>query len=388
MSKVKVLVLHHYHPEGYPPALNAINCIADKVKKVTVLSTDTLPTTWSYKKNVKLVLLPAEHNRFKHVQRSKFAKIKSYFDYTLNAYQLIKKEQIDLLVIYDSVPFLFYRLASYFLKVNFKVWYHNHDVYPLSNYKKYGINWLSTKSVLDNFNTIDYFSLPATERKKMYPFEKFKGKFFFIPNYPSKKIINTTPSISKFDENPELKIIYPGSSSHKNGFKELTNIMENKINNKTITLTLVGDVDEEFKTELLAYAEEKNVKSQVRFKARIPYIEMTNYLKKFHIGWALYKPVDLSVATAGSSSNKIYEFLANGLPIIVFDNEHHQKHLKACKAAFFSDLSEQSIISQLKLIDDNLKSLSEIAIKEFELNYQFEYKFNPILDEVLLDLQS
>ena len=77
---MNVLVLHYTHPEGYPPTVNAIHSISKQVDKLTVLSTDTLPTKWNYEENVNLVLLKGSHNRFKHVNRSKLDKIKSYLN--------------------------------------------------------------------------------------------------------------------------------------------------------------------------------------------------------------------------------------------------------------------------------------------------------------------
>ena len=385
---MNVLVLHFTHPEGYPPTLNAINCISCKVDKLIVLSNDTLPTKNKYDKNVELILLKGNHDKFEYEHRSKFDKLKTYLTYTYKIFKILKNERIDLLIIYDDVPFFFYMIASFFLKKKYKLWYHNHDVYPLSSFKKYKINWLGSASVQKYFSEIDYFSLPAVERKKMFPLDGFKGKFFYIPNYPSKRLISSpTASDFKIDEN-YLKLIYPGNPSHKNGFEELVDVMDAKINGKTITLTIVGDAHSNYQKELTAYAKSKGVEKQLFFVKRIPYIEMTHFLKNYHIGWALYKPVDLSVATAGSSSNKIYEFLANGLPIIVYDNEHHKTHLHNCKAAFYSDLSKSSILEQLQHIDKNLHQLSKLAQLEFETNYQFEIKFNEAFDEILKDIHT
>ena len=382
---MNVLVLHYTHPEGYPPTVNAIHSISKQVDKLIILSTDTLPTKWSYEENVELVLLKGNHNRFKHINRSKLAKIKSYFNYILKIVQLIKKEQIDLLIIYDSVPFLFYRLASNFFKINFKVWYHNHDVYPLSKYKKYSVNWLGAKSVQKHFNTVNFFSLPALERKKMFPLKTFKGKFFFIPNYPSKYFSKS--SVAPIVADKQIKIVYPGTPSHKNGFKELIDAMIEPINTKTVSLTLTGEISPGFINEIKSYAKEKGVENQVFFDGRVPYSEISNYISQFHIGWALYKPVDLSVATAGSSSNKIYEFLANGLPIIVFDNEHHHEYFDNCKAVYFSNLTIDSTRKQIQVIDTKFKELSSIAKMEFEAHYQFENQFEKVFNEIIENIK-
>jgi len=384
---MNVLALHFTHPEGYPPALNAINCIAEKATKLTVLSTNTLPTKWNYAENVELILLKGEHDRFKFVNRSKTEKLKTYINYIFKTRQLIKRDKIDLLVIYDDVPFFLHLLATLFLKKTYKLWYHNHDVYPLSTFKKYGINWLGAISIQKYFDRIDYFSIPALERKKMFPLTNFKGKFFFIPNYPSKKIIQPSKnSYINWKDEKYIKIIYPGSPSIKNGFEELIDIIDKPIDGKKITLTIVGETNAKYKKDLTEYAISKGVADQLFFIGRIPYIEMSKFLKNYHIGWSMYKPEDMRTSTVASASNKIYEFLANGIPTIVLDNEHHREYLASSKAIFFSDLSPQSIISTINQINQNIEQLSEIALNEFESRFQFEINFIKSLTVIIEDV--
>jgi hypothetical protein len=261
-------------------------------------------------------------------------------------------------------------------------------VYPLSSLKKYSINWLGAKSVQTNFNIINFFSLPAVERKKMYPLNTFKGKFFFIPNYPSKNFTKSSDLKVKSKDEKYIKIVYPGTPSHKNGIIELISAIKERINNKEINLTLIGEISPQFINEIKEHIKTIGIENNVFFKERMPYSEMNDYLTQFHIGWALYKPVDLSVATAGSSSNKIYEFLANGLPIIVFDNKHHHEYFDDCKAVFYSDLSIESIKQQIKNIDNNYNELSKIANEEFYKKYQFETKFDPVFKEIRFDIEN
>jgi glycosyltransferase involved in cell wall biosynthesis len=380
----KVLVLHFTHPEGYPPALNAINCLSERVDSLKIITTDTLPTNWKYDANVRFALIEGEHDRFEFVKRSKLVKLNRYFQYISLIRSSIKIEKPNLVVIYDNVPFLLYLFATLFLRKKHKLWVHNHDIYPGSHYSKYSINWFSFYAIQKFFNQIDCFSLPALERKKMFPLDQFKGKFFFIPNYPSKKIINTKGDRrANWNENKHLKVVYPGSPSIKNGFEELIKTMNVRINEKLITLTIVGETNTSYKNDLYAYAKLFGVEDQLFFVNRVPYTEMPNFLSNYHIGWGMYKPLDLSVATAGTSSNKIYEFLANAMPIVVYDNEHHRQHLSNTAATFFSDLSTKSIRDLFVQIDANYTELSAAALSEFNLKYKFEQRFDKVADEIL-----
>lgn len=381
----KALILHFIHPEAYPPALNAINCFAEKFDSVEIITTDTFPTDWKYKKNVKISLVEGEHDRFKFSQKSPIIKLKRYLIFLLKIRKAIKNTQPKLVVIYDNVPFFLYLLAVLFLRKKHLLWYHNHDIYPQSKYPKYSILWFSFIAIQRFFNRIDIFTIPAMERVKMFPMSRFQGKFYFIPNYPSKKIIYSeynykTPNSAK--GNDQIKLIYPGSPSKKNGFEELIIAAKSLVNGKKISITIVGEPNAEFRKELENFARYHGVESQLYFEERVSYVKMPQFLKNYHIGWAMYKPQDMRTATVGTASNKIYEFLANGMPILVFDNEHHRKHLSKTKATFFTDLTPDSIINNLKIIDSEYDTLSKEARKEFEEKYQFENHFNDALNEV------
>jgi hypothetical protein len=380
----KVLVLHFTHPEGYPPALNAINCLAEKVDSLKIITTDTLPKKWSYKSNVDFELIEGEYDRFSFVKKSIYVKLKRYFTFISTIRKAIKKEKPNLVVIYDNVPFLLYLFATLLLKKKHKLWAHNHDIYPASKYTKYSINWFSFYAIQRYFHCIDYFSLPAMERKIMFPLAQFTGKFFFIPNYPSKKIIKSkVDRTANWDKNKYLKVVYPGSPSIKNGFEELIKTMNVRINEKIVTLTIVGETNKKYKNDLYAYAKLFGVADQLFFVSRIPYTEMPNFLSSYHIGWAMYKPEDMRTETVATASNKIYEFLANAMPIIVYDNEHHREHLSNTAATYFSDLSTKSINDLLVHIDANYNELSTAALSEFNLKYQFERCFNKVAHEIL-----
>ncbi len=380
----KVLVLHFTHPEGYPPALNAINSIAEKVDHVKIITTDTLPTNWNYKSNVEYDFIDGEHDRFQFVKRSRIVKLKRYLAYIKRIRNNIKTEKPNIVLIYDNVPFLLYLIALLFKSKKHKLWYHNHDIYPLEQYPKYSILWFGFMAIQKFFNKIDFFTIPSMERVKMFPMKNFKGQFFFVPNYPSKRIIKTDQErLTNWDNQSELRLIYPGSPSIKNGFEELLNTMKQKINNKLITLTIVGETNEKYQKELLHFAKSKGVENQIFFEKRVPYVQMPQFLAKYHVGWAMYKPQDMRTATVGTASNKIYEFLANGMPILVFDNDHHRKYLSKLAAAFFTDLSTSSIIQQLECIEKNYSNLTISAHQSFEENYQFEQHFDIALNAVL-----
>lgn len=386
---MKVLVLNYTHPEGYPPTFNAINNLSKHFQQVFVLSTNTLDTKWTYDNNVHLTLLNAEKDRFKAVKISKWQKINAYFNYIRQLYLLIRKEKPELLLIYDGVPFFFYFIVSKFLVFNKKpfVWYHNHDIFPLSFYKKYSVNWFGALCEQKCLNLASVFSLPANERKEYFPMNTFKGKYLFIPNYPS-KYFHGKLNIENKTINDKINIIYPGSICEKHGFEEAISILNEKIEDKEIHLTLLGDITDSYKNELLEIVKQYNNLDKLHFKSRVSYFDVPEVMKQQHIGWAVNKPLDVTYATGGTAANKIYEFLALGMPIILYDTENYRQYLQGNEWAFFSDLSKESLTLHIKTIISNYNQLSINARRAFENNFAFELAFEEALNVIKKEIKN
>jgi len=83
--------------------------------------------------------------------------------------------------------------------------------------------------------------------------------------------------------------------------------------------------------------------------------------------------------TLGTSSNKIYEYAASGLPVLLFDNAHFRNHLGQYKWAFFTDCTYESLIVNLEEIILNYPTLSNQARLDFEDKLNFENFIHPVI---------
>jgi hypothetical protein len=384
---MKVLVSIYTHPEGYPPTFNAINNLSKKADHLSVLATETLDTRWNYDSNVRLHLLPSEKDRFKAMRRSKKEKLMTYIGFCRAYLRIIKSEKPDVILIYDNVALLLYYLIHFFIpsKLKPKLWYHNHDVFPLSSYKKYTINWFVAWLEQNRLDLVDYFSLPAQERKSFFKMERFRGQYFFIPNFPS-EYFHGKLKLENKKLNDQINLVYPGNICFKHGFEELIPCLGKKVNGKELHLNLIGDVKKDYKQELLILASKHNCEKFLHFVGRISYFDVPKSLSSCQIGWAVNKPLDATYATGGTAANKIYEFVALGMPIILFDNAHYRQYLEKHAWAHFTDLSETSVLEQIKSIDDAYDEKSKLAFQDFKRHYSFESHFDEALQTIKRDL--
>lgn len=385
MSEKNALVIVYTHIEGYPPSLNALNELAKSFKMVHVLVINNQQAEWEYPKNVSLFECGNYFHTLNIVSKKFIDKIKDFTRFLFLIKKLLKNKKTNIVISYDPISLFAYHLVSLFLskKNTPLLWYHNHDVLELSKTKKYTIAWAAALIEKQIFDKLDFFSLPAQDRKQYFPLEKLKGKYFYIPNVPAKSFYNKfyQPKTVKVKA---IKLIFQGTIAKGHGLEEIIKyILPTIIADKNFELNLKGLISDDYKNELLQLAVINKVEKQVIFHGFGAYQDVPRIASACHIGIAIHKGTDIMNKTLGTSSNKIYEYAAVGLPVLLFDNEHFREHLGKYEWAFFTDTSEKSLFDCIEKIIANYEYLSQKAHEDFESHLNFETYFTPVIEEVM-----
>src|SRR6202012_4385696 len=130
------------------------------------------------------------------------------------------------------------------------------------------------------------------------------------------------------------------------------------VSDKIIHLVLKGWIEEDYKRELVALARECGVSGQLEFVGYGPYPKVAELASRCTIGLALFTGKDVMNQTLGTASNKIYEYAAVGLPVILFDTPYFRGHFERCGWAFFTDLSALSLRQTIESILSQYESAS------------------------------
>ena len=371
-----LLVSIYSHPDYYPPTLNALNILKKKFKTINVLHRNFIDLKSS---KAKINYIPSGKlvDVRKMMKLNILVKFFYFLVFTLDFFRLITKNKPSWILIYDGIPLLSIWLILPFIRKNPKIWYHNHDVYEPRYLRKFSLSWFALKIQKRIFKRIKLFTLPSIERKKYFNLNNFNGLYFTIPNYPSSN--NIMKSDLKLSIKEDIKILFQGSIGTGHGFEEIIKILNNKINGKSLKLILKGFVSKEYKNHLLNIAKKHSTQNKVVFSGITNYSKVKDITLKSDIGIAIFTKNDIMNSTLGTASNKIYEYVACGLPILYFDNLHFNKYLKKYKWAFATDLSKNSLLKNISLIEKSYESLSIDAYNDYQKNLNFEKVFNPIL---------
>ncbi len=375
--KKKILIVIYSHPEYYPPTLNAIEYLSETYRDVFVLCRNYKGFDWKYPSNVKLFSYGKAINPNNVKHHGILKKLYSFFNFTFHFWKTAIHSNPHTILLYDVMPLLSYRVCYFFFNKPKLLWYHNHDVADPYHLKKYSLSWFAWKTEEWVFPQLDIFSLPSVERKQYFPMEKLKGQFFFLPNFPSRKIYGRYASLDKQMSN-SIKILYQGSIGPLHGLEEIIGVLNIPVSEKKLCLVLKGFIGEDYKKILVALAKEKGVTDRIIFIAPTGYAEVISNAFSCDIGIGIHQKNDIMNSTLGTASNKIYEYAATGMPVLIYDNPHFRGTLKDRKWVFFTDTSKSSLLKCLHEVISNYDFFSKEAINDFEGQLCFEKYFEPI----------
>ncbi|MCP9751928.1 glycosyltransferase [Ferruginibacter sp. HRS2-29] len=377
----RIVVAIYIDPDFYPPTINAILNFAELYDEVVVVTRNHSLSDFNYPSNVVLKKIGKFMSVRESAEVSTFQKFSSFYRFTKTLVSACRQKGTEMLVLYDPFPLFSYFVSRKFLSKKIKVWYHNHDMPDMTRLSRFTLGGMAGRYEKNAMRHIDYFSLPSPDRTRFYPGLKPGLDAFIIPNYPSLKVY-TAQNLSIKKQGDDLRIIFQGFIGKGHALEEIVDLLNDQIKGKQLKLILKGSVKKEYVEQLNAQAESKDVSQQVEWVGIGPYAELPKLTASCHMGIGVHMNTDNVSKTLGTASNKIYEYAACGLPVILYDSEQFTKYLQKYPWAFFTDGTRESLKNILIQIADNYDVYSEAARESFAGQLNFEYVFLPVLDKI------
>lgn len=375
----RAVVANYVDPDFFPPTINAILNLAEQMDEVIVISRNNSIEDYPYPSNVHLKKIGKRISVRDMEKQSVWKKISCFLVFSFSLYREAKNKSTGLVLLYD--PFA---LFAFFLERRFRgkknVWYHNHDLPDMESIRKYSLGYWAAKYEAKAMKHIDYFSLPSGERLIFYPMLKPEIPVFIIPNYPSLKVYKREPK-THF-ENNKVRIIYQGFIGPGHGLEMITKLLREKINGYELQLVLKGSVSDAYRYSIDQIAQEYNVSPQVKWIGVGAYHDLPPLTRSCDIGIGINTNSDAVSLTQGTSSNKIYEYAASGLPVLLNRSEQFEKYLGSYHWAWFTDGSEIATRKMFEQIVNDISLSSKSARKDFENILNFESHFMPAFNFV------
>lgn len=369
----RIIISIYVHPEFYPPTLNAIINLSERFNEVIVITRNNIQSDFPFPSNVKIKSLGKRVDVIESERLNLVSKVLFFLKFT-SAHLPFFLNARNKFLCYDPIPlFAVVLVKKVFFRKNF-IWYHNHDMPNINSCRKYSISWFASKYEKLFMKEIDVFSLPSEDRKQFYFDVDFNNfKYYFLPNYPSLKVFHKGKE--KLIDS-KIKVLYQGSVAPKRAFEELAHFI--KRTNLLLELNLKGPIRNNYDADLVSYYKKLSIESSLVFHGITTYKNLVSDIGNYDLGLAVQLGDDDIRKTLGTASNKIYEYGASGLPVIVSDNQQFRKYLNEEKWVFFYNRDTDNFEDIFSGILLNYESISLLARDAFFKKFNFELFINRI----------
>lgn len=349
--------------------------------QVLVLAPNILFSHWLYPPKVRRLVCNAKLLSIDAVMRlSAYAKLRRFLSFARLLLRILKSEQPEVVMLVDEGPVLAYRWIRWLLPKNYQpvLWYHNHDV--VEHPGRFNLTGQGVRAQSWLFPKLDAFTLPANERKRFFPMHTLRGLYAEIPNCPEREFYSRffradlLPGMNKEDD---FRLVFQGAIGPGHGLEALLELAHSGRFERRLVLVLKGWAQPQYEALIKQRVAELNLNDQFEWHGFGPYSDVPKLASGCHVGIAIHSGSDAMNTSLGRASNKIYEYAALGLPVLLFDSPHFRDHLGAQKWAAFTDISQDSLLACLRQILANYEALKSSARADFLQTYNFGHFFDP-----------
>lgn len=149
---------------------------------------------------------------------------------------------------------------------------------------------------------------------------------------------------------------------------------------------VMGVVDEPFRAHILALARTLGVEQQFHILPPVGYDQVGDFTAGADVGHGLYEPINFTNLHYTTSSNKIMEYMAAGLPLLVSDTERLRElvALWRCGVTAKEGVPEEIAKGVNQLLADEAQCWlrGEAGRRAFEERYCFDRQFAPVMQRM------
>ena len=385
----KALVLM-YSGIPEPPTLNAILMLKQYFQDVTLFRNNLYFPTESYLDTPTLLEIGGVIDVRSAMNKSAFWKLFRFARYYTALSWHLRHTLYPIVIIHDYLALLAFSLVRGVVGYQGLTWFNSYDCIDqaAARFRAWSLmDWVVRRHER-LFSELDYFSAPAGERMCHYPVNRVRRQSFVIPNYPAIAFYRNFSHPRRLRDEKSVRLIYQGALGRGHGFEDIIKILGRTVAGKPLELVLKGWIEEDYKRELIKLAAKHGVEQRLSFAGFGVYRTVPELASRCTIGIAIFTGQDIMNTTLATASNKIYEYAAVGLPVILYDTLHFRHHLGRRRWAFFTTLSEASLLQTLEAVAECYDAAADAACEDFRREFNFERVFTPALHTVLKQMSA
>lgn len=384
--KPQLLITIYANPDYYPPTVYAVRILSCYFA-IHILCRNMEEPAREWPSDVTIERFGEHASAREKETASAGSKLIEYMKFAARTRALIKQMQPAIVYSYDPYAFV----ASLLGRIGGRstpLIFHLHELWDTE-----GLSWNSlqkwvVRAALTGTKSADAVVFP----------EKYRSRYWLQASGDLRApiIVPNCADISYFaapaDWNATIarrysarEVVYVGSTGAPNGHLEALRAIA--MADGGISMRVIGSFRAEFEASFKALARELGITERVRLDGWIAHDEVPARASGSSVGLSLYKPVTKNLEYMGSASNKLFEYAAMGMPVVVPDRESYRAFLGDAEWVTYADIEKPESIARAinSILADGERylAMSRAARRAFEDQYNYERVFEPVLGKLL-----
>lgn len=303
----KLIVIHYYPIDYFPPVMNLINAIQEKIN-ISVITTKKSNSLAEYNTNKARIFRPIKENK----TDSPVVILIKYLIFTLFSLITLIRTKPQIILYYESISALAPYLYKKYINNKIQICIHYHEYMTPDEYKRPGMRLSKFNHKLEvKYLYYNSVWISQTNRYRLNFFLKDNPTIptkncKILPNYPPKK---WHVNLKVHTQNGIIKCVYIGSLSLNNTYiKEFCEWIQSQDGKITFNIYSFN-----FHPNVKKAIQDINSPYIIFHEVGIQYSDIPHILQNYDIGILLYK--GLSFNFKYNETNKFYEYLISGLDV-------------------------------------------------------------------------
>jgi glycosyltransferase involved in cell wall biosynthesis len=315
------------------------------------------------------------------------AKLIEYVKFAARTRTLIKQMQPAIIYSYDPHAFVASMVARAGRRATPLI-FHLHELPEMASLSWTSLQTWVVKAALTGTKSAEAVVFPEKHRARHWLVAAGDSRApIIVPNCPDRSYF---PGPADWSETIAMRYrareaVYVGYAAADNG--HLEGLRALAMTDGDIRMRMIGSYRPEFEASFNALARELGVTDRVRLDGWLALDELRARASRASVGLSLQKPATKNLEYVGSASNKLFEYAAMGLPVVVPDRESYRDLLGDAAWVTYADIDRpESIaraISSILADRERYAAMSRAARRAFEEQYNYERVFAPAVERIL-----
>jgi glycosyltransferase involved in cell wall biosynthesis len=383
--KPRLLITIYANPDYYPPTVYAVR-ILSKYFKIHILSRNMSEPFQEWPSDVTIERIGEYAQAREKEAASASAKLIEYAKFVARTRSLIKQMQPLTVYSYDAHAFVA-SIAGRAGRRSIPLIFHAHELPETENLSWRSLEGWVVRAALIGTKSADTVVFPEKNRAHHWLTAANDSRPpTIVPNCPDRSYYSPPADWSETiaARYRAREVVYVGYAGDENG--HLEGLRAIALTDHGIRMRVIGGYRPKFGATFNALARELGVTERVSLDGWLRQDELIARASAAGAGLSLHKAVSKGLEYQGSASNKLFEYAAMGLPVVVPDRASYREFLGDAEWVTYADIDQpESIARAITLIfadRERYVAMSRAARRAFEEHYNYERVFAPALERI------